>query len=173
MLRASFKSYTCLKKTVDNQLINDLMGYSLNERSNILHFISEQKWAQRQKGQTYNPLKNRGISLSPIESVGNRCKNQPKSMVKYINMQISLYPKCKEQDINARCTKGHLEKWHNVLIDSVYTIMEDGQNFSKSKEIDERGKIVRRKRAEIMEHMERVIQLNITKLKRFFCIETH
>lgn len=43
MLRKSFKSYTSLNKTVNTDLIHDLMGYNIAERSQFIQHISEKK----------------------------------------------------------------------------------------------------------------------------------
>ena len=53
LLRASFRSYIGLRKTVKLELIQNLMGYSLDQRSRQLQYISEQKWTHRKSGNIY------------------------------------------------------------------------------------------------------------------------
>ena len=43
ILRRSFKNFTGLGKTVDNQLIEELMGYNLSSRSQCIYYIFEKK----------------------------------------------------------------------------------------------------------------------------------
>ena len=54
LLRASFRSYLSLKKTVKLTLLEDLMGYNLDSRAKRTQYISEQKWLHRQMGTVYN-----------------------------------------------------------------------------------------------------------------------
>ena len=53
LLRASFRSYMGLKKTVKLDLLTELMGYDLVMRSIQLKHISEQKWISRCQGELY------------------------------------------------------------------------------------------------------------------------
>ena len=53
-LRNTFKSFTSLKKTVKTELIEDLIGYNIDERSNELQQISLEKWTCRKEGIKYD-----------------------------------------------------------------------------------------------------------------------
>jgi hypothetical protein len=95
LLRNSFKSYTGLKKNVDTQLIEDLMTYNLPTRSCHLHYISTQKWVARLNGTVYEQYGDPNEFARPKRAL-NLCKNQPKAMIKYINMQTVPCPMCKK-----------------------------------------------------------------------------
>ena len=113
LLRNSFKSFTSLKKTTKTDLVDRLMGYDIKARSEELHAISQKKWDCRKEGRLYERthVKNK-------ESVSrNLCKNLPKSMIKFINMQTSLCPTCKCKNEIARCSKEHLKNYHGLEID--------------------------------------------------------
>ena len=58
-------------------------------------------------------------------------------MIKYINLQTALCPKCKEQGIIARSTKDHLDSFHHIKIDSVNNIIEHLTKNSKKEAINE------------------------------------
>ncbi len=134
LLRKSFKSYTGLKKTVDTNLINDMMGYNLEDRSGQLQYISEQKWRCRQLGQLYNHEKGSNVGYTSKTFTRNLCKNMPKTMVKYINMQTSLCLKCKELDITTRCSKDHLGKTHKTVIETVHDVTQKTYTFMKERQ---------------------------------------
>ena len=93
-LRKSFKAFTGLKKTTSTTLINDLMAYDIHHRSDYLSYISEQKWQFRERGQLYKPWEDENPEIASPKWPENRWKNQPKPMIKYINMQTSLCPAC-------------------------------------------------------------------------------
>ena len=85
-LRASFRSYIGLKKTVKLDLLHKLMGYNLDERGSQLQYISEQKWAHRQLDGIYN-IADDVNSLVRKEKSKNICKEMPKELIKCINKQ--------------------------------------------------------------------------------------
>jgi len=124
MLRKSFKSYTGLKKTVETMLIRDLMGYNLDERSRFLHYISEKKWLHRERNEMYNLKEDTQISGFMKAGPKNLCKNLPRIMVKYINMQTCLCPECNRNGIIVRCSKDHLETNHEVIIEKSRNLMK-------------------------------------------------
>jgi len=58
------------------------MGYNLDERSQKFSYISEQKWIQRLKGELFNPSTDPIVKNNwPVK--GNKCKNTPRSLIKY------------------------------------------------------------------------------------------
>ena len=69
-------------------------------------------------------------------------------MIKYINMQTGICPRCKELNITRRCSKSHLEKYHNIKIGTVYEITENVHNFMKPKNVNKDKKKVKIKREE-------------------------
>ncbi len=94
-------------------------------------------------------------------------KNQPKAMIKYINMQTLPCPSCKEHGIIARCSEEHLHVRHGLIMDSVYMIMEKIVNLTKAEE-KKRNKGERKlTRKEIVGHAERITLSEIGKLKQF------
>jgi len=112
-LRNSFKSFTGLKKGVKTKLINDLMGYDLSQRSKDLQETSEQKWKFREnRNSNEQPI----IPQTKYIKQTNLCKYQLKIMIKYINMQTSLCPKCEEK---YRCSKEHLKMAHSIEIEDL------------------------------------------------------
>jgi len=95
VLRNSFKKFTGLGKGVDTCLIEELMGYNLENRSCHIQYISEKKWESRLVGERYVPSSdsNQEFARPPIKPY--KCKYFSKKMVKYINLQSALCPKCK------------------------------------------------------------------------------
>ena len=137
-IRNTFKSFTSLKKTTKTELIDKLMGYNIEERSQNLYSISFQKWECRKQGRTYSKTQSQ---TQEREEKTNLCKNLPKSMIKYINMQTALCPKCKSNNIMTRCSKEHLENYHEFRIADVYEIINKVKDVSKkSKGITNKSK---------------------------------
>ena len=165
-LRYTFKSFTSLKKTVKTELIEDLIGYNLNERSNELHQTSFERWNYRKAGMRFT-------SGLKEEELSNLCKNQPKSMIKYINMQTCLCPVCKDQNIVARCSKEHLESTHNYTIASVHEIALKVLDLTKKQKNKQtrKNKTTLMLRENIVEYADKLIQPNLEKLKCFLDIK--
>ena len=163
-LRNSFKSFTGFKIGVNTHLINDLMGYNMNLRSTSLLEISELKWYKREnRNSTIHPL----IERPKVEKKFNLCKFQSKIMVKYINMQISLCPKCKEIH---RCSKEHLKNAHSIEIKDIYDFSESIQGFIKMNKKDKKqkqNKPAKLKRNEILNYVNNLIQPDVETLKVF------
>lgn len=169
LLRKSFKSYTCLKKTVKTDLINDLMGYELTERSEYLYHVSEQKWIFRERGEAYKQSEDKCLPAKKQSQHQNLCKNMPKMMVKYINMQTALCPKCKQNGRLVACSRDHLEYSHDILIDTIYQLTEKLKTpkEARSRECDN----VNKKRATALKAAETLIQINIEKIEGFLNCE--
>ena len=164
-LRNSFKSFTSIKKMVNIKLIEDLMGYDLDERSKEIFEISHKKWDCRKEGKLYSgKLMDNGRSKAL-----NWCKNMPKSMIKYVNMQNALCPHCKDNNISIRCSKFHLEAWHGWKIDDIQELVLKVADTTKKlrSQRSEQTEITPLKRADIVEYAESIIQPNIDKLKEF------
>src|SRR5687768_624687 len=62
----------------------------------------------------------------------NLCKNLPKSMIKYINLQTMLCPHCKIHGMNVRCSKNHLETVHHINIESTQEIIRQIHELTKN-----------------------------------------
>ena len=106
LLRASFRSYVGLKKTVKLDMLTKLMGYSLEERSTQLKHISEQKWQCRRRGRLYAATSD--YLQKTWKKTTNICKGLPRAMIKYVNMQTSLCPICKKDNIFRQSNVQHL-----------------------------------------------------------------
>ena len=145
LLRKSFKSYTGLKKTVENKSVEDLMGYNIQERSRHLQHISEQKWYAREEGKIYDPFADPNKELAFPPKPKNICKYMPKLMVKYVNIQTILCPRCKEIGIISRCTRAHLGASHNVEIESVDCIAKNLGELAEKQKKKQRNKETRTK----------------------------
>jgi len=171
VLRGSFKNFTGLAKTVDTQLIDDLMGYNLEDRSKQIQYISEKKWEYRVVGKKYSPNcdPEKELAVPPINL--NKCKYFSKEMIKYINLQTALCPKCKEQGIIARCTRDHLDSLHHIKISSVNMIVEHLTKNSKKEVINERNQKVSKckNRNEMIQIFNQILDPNYNKIKQFFC----
>ena len=76
----------------------ELMGYNLEERSEQLQYISEQKWKYRCDGEIYNSMEDTSTIVQK-KRTKNICRRLPRVMIKYINMQTSLCPLCKEHKV--------------------------------------------------------------------------
>ena len=61
-------------------------------------------------------------------------------MIKYINLQSALCPKCKELGITKRCSRDHLDILHQIKIDSIDEISDHLNKNSKKKVVNEWGK---------------------------------
>ena len=170
LLRSSFKNFTGLGKTVDTKLIEDLMGYNLYKRSQHMHYISEKKWESRLKGEKYNPIEDHNKELACPTKITNKCKYFSKLMIKYINIQTALCPKCKEINILKRCTSDHLSTTHNIKTDSIYTIIDYLKNHSRKMVINERNQKVSqyKNRKEMIQLSEEILEHNYKKIKLFF-----
>ena len=174
VLRKSFKNFTGLRKTVNTVLLNQLMAYQIQERSSSLAFISEEKWRSREKGEMFKLGKCKGLEHHVPEPLPNICKNQPKLMIKYINMQTALCPVCLNQPqangatgtIRARCSPEHLQKCHNIHIESVSSITQEVMKLTKAEE-KKRWDPLKMVRNEILSYAEDLIEPNINKIKAF------
>ena len=171
-LRRSFKSFTGLRKTTNTELINDLMAYDIQERSKLLSYLSEKKWKYRLKGESYKSYKD--TSFIAPELPPNLCKNQPKSMIKYINMQTSLCHVCahvSDQNYfknNKRCSQSHLKEFHNIEIDSIYSIAEKVMKLTESQKNKKKGDTSKMNRKQLVKYAEELIEPNLNKIKAFF-----
>ena len=147
------------------------MGYSAQKRGAYLAYTSEQKWQRRQRGEMYRPWED--FELVDDGLFPNLCKNQPKVMIKYINMQTTLCPTCLRYDqLKARCSVDHLQKSHNIQIESVRTIIQKVKQLTKSQESKKNGQ-PKMNRNEILKYAEGLIQPNLDKLKGFLSLRGH
>ena len=162
VLRTSFKNFTGLGKRVETCLIEDLMGYNLESRSEHIQHVSEKKWEARLNGKQY---------MAKFPKKQNKCKYFSKEMVKYINLQTALCPKCKEQGIVKRCSSVHLDTSHHLKIDSVDFIFNYLQEHSKKVIVDESNRKVTKpkNRKEMIETFSEIFDPNYNKIKNFFC----
>lgn len=158
------QKFTSLKRTTKSELIDDLMGYNADERSRDMYTVSSQKWICRKEGKIYEKE-----TLQIRKKTPNLCKYQPKAMIKYINMQTSLCPECKRNDVTIRCSREHLEKCHNIRIADEYEIISKVTDFRESQRRNNRSKEnpVLLKRGTLLEFAESLIEPNIEKLKTF------
>ena len=74
-----------MKQRVTNDLVDDLMGYSLDCRWRIMSAGAAEKWRLGKEGRIIEPNE---LEIEP--RIQNLCKSQSKSMIKFINMQTSL-----------------------------------------------------------------------------------
>jgi len=166
VLRNSFKSFTSLKQNVRSDLIDDLMGYNLDIRSSMMSIRAADKWRLRKEGCLYKPIESENVLRSC-----NLCKNQPKSMIKYINMQIALCARCKSNNVIVRCNKDHLEAKHGIVVDSVYEIADKVKDLVKAdnnrRKTQKQNRSPKLTRKKIMNYADEVIQRSIEKAKVF------
>lgn len=170
LMRNTFKSFTGLKNTVDTKLIEELMGYSLKERSEYLQYTSQKKWESRKNGQIYSIKKDSNRTHAKLTQKTNLCKYFTKEMVKYINMQTALCPKCKERDLTIRCSRDHLEKHHHIKIDSVNNIASHIKRNSQKEVLSDKNKKKKKNknREEMIQTFKEYFDPNYKKLKMFF-----
>lgn len=148
------------------------MGYSIQERSQLLAYLSEQKWLHREKGAYYNPREDK--NFTPPDRKPNICKNQPKQMIKYINIQNALCPMCTKKDsindkttlIVSKCSPKHLEQAHSIHIEPIENIIEEVMDMNESNKYDVDPKH-RMTRKQIMDYAKKRIKVSLTKLKNF------
>ncbi|MBC7088764.1 MAG: hypothetical protein H5T96_09920, partial [Tissierellales bacterium] len=167
LVRNSYRSYTGLKGNTSKDLLESLMGYNIDERSKELKYISEQKWRCREEHTTFEQKNDEYLRTLKKLKPENWCKNQPKLMIKYINIQTALCPKCKANEIKARCSVSHLERKHNIQADSIEkittTIMKLTDKEAKKKREDK----TKLTRSFIVKRAEELIKPNLEKLKNF------
>lgn len=164
MLRKSFKSYSGLKKTVKTTLIEKLMGYNIEERSKFLRHISEKKWELRAKNEIYILKNDNNINKPPRFRTQNLCKNLPKSMIKFINIQTCLCPHCQKKGINTRCSRKHLDNFHQVSIESTKNLIKKINEVINEKTEEKKAK----SRCTKLEIAESYIMNEMQKIKSFF-----
>ena len=92
------------------------MGYNIIDRSTLLQYILEQKWAYREKNEYCNGMEDANLVAKLENKAGNLCKDIPRSMIKYINMQTCLCPHCKTRGIIANCSSKHIKENHGIEI---------------------------------------------------------
>ena len=142
------------------------MAYDIQHRSDYLSYISELKWQFREQGQFYKQWEDENPEIANPKWPKNLCKNQPKSVIKYINMQTSLCPLCKRINLIARCSQEHLRDYHRIQFDSVQTLATKVLKLTtaqiKKKRIEDR-----QTRGELVKYAESLILPNITKLQTF------
>ena len=165
MLRKSFKSYTGLKKTVETTLIQELMGYNISERSDLLQYISDMKWRHREKNELYVPQEDDNISNTLKTKSKNICKHLPKSMIKYINMQTYLCPACKAKGRSSRCSADHLEKNHSIFIEKPQKLIEQIEKLTISKKQHRRDDKEHKERRALLKEAEPIIRASTEKLQ--------
>ena len=107
------------------------MGYNIKERSKEIQKISLQKWLCRKEGKLFEPTRDENRKLR-----SNLCKNQPRSMIKYINMQTALCSTCRNNNIITRCSQEHLENIHDQKIDSVQEIISKIAEWVENTKVD-------------------------------------
>lgn len=153
--------------------------------------MSGKKWESRIKGQTYDRAKDPTLKLYTDGGAGdfNMCQNLPRLMIKYINMQATLCPKCKELDIITRCSKSHLSSNHQIYIEDIYNVISevqkktnevkpnekeaktDRRELPKSESIIRRAqnktKKVKTSRKEVLKFAETLLQPNVDIMKSF------
>jgi len=142
------------------------MGYSLDLRSKHACKTSEFKWNARLNRES---LSHQQTHLPKLEKQTNLCKYQLKTMVKYINMQISLCPNCSEP---RRCSKEHLNIYHKMNIADIYDISDSIHRLIKQNKINKtqkqkQNKQARIKRTEIIGFVNSIVQPNFDALKKF------
>lgn len=129
------------------------MGYDYDRRSREMQESARQKWKCRKEGKLLNPgYEERDNHPS------NLCKNQPKSLIKYIHMQRALCKLCKECNLIIRCNKEHLEHYHGIEINDrheIVDLMEDEVKRNKMKRKKWKQSAPRQRRKEIMEFSEK------------------
>jgi hypothetical protein len=171
LVRKSFKSYTGLKKTVESSLIDKLMAYNIQSRSKQIQYISEQKWIYRLEGKTYKQEADNRTESQQEMKIKNWCKNQPKSLIKFINIQTALCPKCKEKGFTTRCTRSHLAKVHHIKVESIETIVDTILELTEEQTRKKRDDETKLSRENLVKKANEIIQPNLHKLKNF--LNTH
>lgn len=167
LLRASFRSYAGLRKTVKKDFLSELMGYDMEIRAQKTKHISEQKWKHRLMGTTYHIE----TDTSPIvrqQKPLNICKGIPKAIIKHINIQTSLCAACKVKDIKRQGNIDHLNKAHNCKFRTTKEIMKEIRG--KVEAIKKQAKREQKKppkRTILLDSAEKEIQPEINKLKLF------
>ena len=126
-LRNSFRSFTGLNKNVEVGLLNELMGYNVDQRSEKLSFIAKQKWIYRTQGYLYDA--NNKMVREKWPTPMNRCRNIPQSLVKYVNLQANLRPFC--QPFKRKCNAEHLMEVHQIKIQPTTTILDQISLWNK------------------------------------------
>ena len=171
ILRRSFKSFTGLGKNVETDLINELMGYNLNERSKHVKYVSEKKWEARKMGKKYSPQCDPDKQFAIMPNKPNKCKYFSKEMIKYINLQTVQCPKCKQAEYQPRCSSKHLDTIHHVKIDSVNTILDRLNQTSKKEVVNKKNRKVKKckNRIEMVQNFKDILDPNYRKLKQFLC----
>ena len=176
-LRKTFKCFTGLKKMVRTDLTNDLMAYNIQDRSSLLTYLCEQKWQYRLRGLYYAP--DQDPNLERPKRMPNVCKNQPKAMIKYINMQTALCPACSRAKNNktpvtakARCSPDHLRQLHNIKIDSISSIMKEVKRLTETQKHNKKNKN-KLTRKQILQMAESLIEPHISRLKAFLSLGTN
>ena len=172
LLRRSFKIFTGLGNNVKNQLIDELMGYNPQERSEYMKYVSEKKWESRCKGEKYSPKCDPNKKMAIPQNKPNKCKYFSKQMIKYINLQTAICPKCKETNPKQICTREHLETVHHVKIDSVESILDQLNQTSKKEVINKKDQKVKKckNRNEMIQNFKDILDPNYKKIKQFFCL---
>ena len=171
-LRKSFKIFTGLAKGVKTKVIDELMGYNLEERSKYVEYISRKKWEHRLKGEKYSPYcdPNKELAIPPNKT--NKCKYFSKEMIKYINLQTAICPKCKEINPTQICSGEHLETDHAIKIDSVDCIIDQLNQTSQKEVINKKNKKVKKykTRDEMIQNFKDILDPNYRRIKQFFLL---
>ena len=100
----------------------------------------------------------------------SRCKDMPKSLVKYINMQTCICPSCKKGGRITRCSIQHLEKEHKISIpttDNLIDIIQKEQEVVRKVKDETETEETLTKREKLLNIAEGHIQNNICKLQEF------
>lgn len=83
-------------------------------------------------------------------------------------MQTCLCPSCKMEGKITRCNKEHLHNYHQIDIDTTYTLIEQVQNLKKELKTTKKGEAKENTgRRSLLEHADKIFQPHIEKIKRF------
>lgn len=167
LLRASFRSYIGLKKTVRLDLLADLMGYNLDTRADKVKYISKQRWRHRLRGELYDIATDTDPRVQ-VEVTVNMCKGVPKGVIKYINMQASLCPICKSKNIKRQSNTHHINKAHKYNFKTTQQLIQEIKTQTEKLKKEAKAEKKRKpKRMALLEAAETLIQADVDKFKSF------
>ena len=131
------------------------MGYHINERSDEIVRVSEEKYMAR--------LNHTAPRTSVKEMRRNYCMGQPKEAIEFMNLTTSQCVRCKRLAYK-RITPQHAKRWHNINILTPNYLLGKALELS-TKMIFGHKKPVKVKKTEIKQELKTIYEEEIWKLR--------
>ena len=165
LLRKTFRKFTLIGKNVENAILDDLMGFNLEDRADWNTIQAKKRWEKR-LGKKLYPAENEEEVMKLKERIMKKTHRLlPHQLQEFLNLQTSKCPLCP-----LFCSKVHLEE-HGIEIPSYDEIIRDVENktleakkekLSRNKTLDRLGKFIEIYNEKIKGHLNQKVESQTT-----------